>query len=149
MKPNQRPNFLWINTHDLSVRHLGCYGHLYAKTQNLDRLAVEGLRYTNAFTAGPICSPSCTSIFTGMHPATLGTHHHRSFAIRPDRVRFLPQYLMEAGYISTQLNMDINTYIDSDEWAQHLKSEDLWQKCPKDKPFFAVFSFGESHASTF
>ena len=120
MKPNQRPNFLWINTHDLSVRHLGCYGHLYAKTPNLDRLAVEGLRYTNAFTAGPICSPSCTSIFTGMHPATLGTHHHRSFAIRPDSVRFLPQYLMEAGYISTQLNMDINTYIDSDEWAQYL-----------------------------
>ena len=149
MNTNSRPNFLWINTHDVSAWHLGCYGDAYAKTPNLDKLAAEGIRYTNAFTAGPICSPSRTSIFTSMHPTTVGTHHHRSFAIRPEFIQLLPQYLMKSGYISTQINTDINTYINSDEWAQYLKPEDLWQKRPKDKPFFAVFSFGESHASTF
>ena len=39
MKPNQHPNFLWINTRDLSARHLGCYSDVYAKTPNQDRLA--------------------------------------------------------------------------------------------------------------
>ncbi|MDP7251868.1 MAG: sulfatase-like hydrolase/transferase [Planctomycetota bacterium] len=144
-----RPSFLWINTHDLCASHLGCYGDDYATTPNLDRLAAEGIRYINAFTAGPICSPSRTSIFTGMHPTTLGTHHHRSFAIRPEHVRLLPQYLMDAGYISTHINTDINSYIPQDEWAEYLRPDDLWEKRPKDKPFFAVFSFSESHASAF
>ena len=149
MTSDQRPNFLWLNTHDLSARHLGCYGDHYAHTPHLDRLAAEGIRYTNAFTAGPICSPSRTGIFTAMHPTTVGTQHHRSAAIRPDFVQLLPQYLMQAGYISTQPNTDINTYIDSEEWEQYLEPEDLWEKRPRDKPFFAVFSFKESHASTF
>jgi uncharacterized sulfatase len=144
-----RPNFLWINTHDLNAWHLRCYGDSYANTPNLDRFAAEGIRYTNAFTAGPICSPSRASIFTGMHPTTLGTHHHRSFAIRPDHVRLLPQYLIDAGYVSTQINHDINTYIDPDEWAQYLDPNEFWEKRPEDKPFFACFSLGATHASVF
>ncbi|MEM7127509.1 MAG: sulfatase-like hydrolase/transferase [Chloroflexota bacterium] len=149
MTTNRRPNFLWINTHDLSAWHLGCYGDAYATTPNLDQLAAEGIRYTNAFTAGPICSPSRTSIFTGMHPTTLGTHHHRSFAIRPDHVRLLPQYLTDAGYISTQINTDINTYIEPDEWAHYLNPEEFWEKRDEHKPFFACFSLGATHASLF
>ena len=35
----KQPNFLWLNTHDLSARHLGCYGDSYAKTPNLDKLS--------------------------------------------------------------------------------------------------------------
>ena len=38
VKSDERPNFLWLNTHDLSARHLGCYGDTYAKTPNLDKL---------------------------------------------------------------------------------------------------------------
>jgi arylsulfatase A-like enzyme len=145
----KQPNFLWLNTHDLSARHLGCYGDSYAKTPNLDKLSSQGVRYTNAFVSGPICSPSRTSIFTAMHPTTVGTLHHRSFAIRPGFVRLLPYYLMRAGYISTQINTDLNTYIDSDEWSMYLDSSDLWKSRPDDQPFFAVYSFSESHASTF
>ena len=149
MKRDNRPNFLWLNTHDLSAYHLGCYGDQYATTPNLDRLAAEGIRYTNAFTAGPICSPSRAGIFTGMHPTTVGTQHHRSLAIRPDHIRLLPQYLIDAGYITTQTNLDLNTYIDSAEWATYMKPDDLWENLPDGKPFFAVFSFMDSHASTF
>ena len=84
-----------------------------------------------------------------MHPTTVGTLHHRSFAIRPEFVHLLPHYLMKAGYISTQINTDLNTYIDSDEWSKYLNIEDLWKDRTDDKPFFAICSFSESHASTF
>ena len=72
-----KPNNLWISNHDSSAWNYGCYGDRYAHTPNIDRLAAEGVRYANAFTASPICSPPRTSIYTGMHPTTLGTHHHR------------------------------------------------------------------------
>ena len=144
----ERPNFVWINTHDVSARNLGCYGDSYARTPHLDKLAAEGVRYTNAFASGPICSPARTSIFTGMHQTTVGTHHHRSLAIRPDFVELLPQYLIEAGYRSTRINTDLNTAIDPDEWAQYLNNDASLDK-NDDKPFFAVYSFDESHASTF
>ena len=86
-----RPNILWISTHDTSARHYGCYGETFGQTPNIDRLAAEGVRYAYAFTAAPICSPSRTSIYTGMHPTTLGTHHHRSAVIRPTEVELLPK----------------------------------------------------------
>ena len=68
----KQPNILWISNHDSSAWNYGCYGDQYAHTPNIDRLAAKGVRYTNAFTAGPICSPSRTGIYTGMHPTTPG-----------------------------------------------------------------------------
>ena len=144
----ERPNFVWINTHDVSARNLGCYGDDYATTPHLDKLAEEGVRYANAFACGPICSPSRTSIFTGMHQTTVGTHHHRSFARRPDFVQMLPHYLLAAGYNCSAINTDLNTDIDPDEWAAYQSNDALLAQAD-EKPFFAVYSFGESHASVF
>ena len=143
-----RPNFVWINTHDVSARNLGCYGDDYATTPHLDKLAEEGIRYANAFACGPICSPARTSIFTGMHQTTVGTHHHRSFAKRPDFVQMLPHYLMAAGYNCSAINTDLNTDIDPDEWAAYQSNDELLERAD-ETPFFAVYSFGESHASVF
>ena len=144
----ERPNFVWINTHDVSARNLGCYGDNYATTPHLDKLAEEGVRYANAFACGPICSPARTSIFTGMHQTTVGTHHHRSFARRPDFVQMLPHYLLAAGYNCSAINTDLNTDIDPDEWAAYQSNDALLAQAD-EKPFFAVYSFGESHASVF
>jgi N-sulfoglucosamine sulfohydrolase len=52
-----RPNLLWITAEDLSPA-LGCYGDPDAITPNLDAFAKEAVRYTNAFAAAPVCSPS-------------------------------------------------------------------------------------------
>ena len=144
----ERPNFVWINTHDVSARNLGCYGDDYATTPHLDTLAEEGVRYANAFACGPICSPARTSIFTGMHQTTVGTHHHRSFARRPDFVQMLPHYLLAAGYNCSAINTDLNTDIDPDEWAAYQSNDALLAQVD-EKPFFAIYSFGESHASVF
>ncbi|HAA76239.1 TPA: hypothetical protein DCE37_14080 [Candidatus Latescibacteria bacterium] len=144
-----RPNTLWISTHDTSAGNLGCYGDSYADTPNLDRLAEQGVRYTHAFTAGPICSPSRTSIYTGMHPTTLGTHHHRSAVIRPDGVKLLPRMLMDSGYACTKPDQDINLYVSREEFGSYHDVEGFLASRPKDKPFFAYHKLGSAHASVF
>ena len=144
-----KPNILWISNHDSSASNYGCYGDRYAHTPNIDRLAEEGVRYTNAFTAGPICSPSRTSIYTGMHPTTLGTHHHRSAVIRPAGVELLTKMLTDAGYACTEPDGDINLYVSKEEREQYYSSGNFWEKRPKDKPFFLSYKLGSSHASVF
>ena len=149
MKVPDKPNILWISNHDSSARNYGCYGDRYARTPNIDRLAAEGVRYANAFTAGPVCSPSRTSIYTGMHPTTLGTHHHRSAVIRPAGVELINKMLADAGYACTAPDNDINLYVSKEENEQYYGPGDFWEKRPKDRPFFLYHKLGSSHASVF
>ena len=60
-----RPNLLWITCEDMSP-NLGCWGDPYARTPNLDRLAAQSVRYTNAFATAPICSPTRSCLITGV-----------------------------------------------------------------------------------
>jgi arylsulfatase A-like enzyme len=67
----ERPNFIVILADDLGVNDLGSYGRKDHRTPRLDRLASEGVRFTRAYCAQPICSPSRAAILTGLHPARL------------------------------------------------------------------------------
>ena len=58
-----KTNFVFILADDLGARDLGCYGNRYYATPNLDRLATQGARLTNAYAACPVCSPMRASIF--------------------------------------------------------------------------------------
>src|SRR5690606_21436091 len=60
-----RPNILWLSVEDLSPR-IGAYGDPIARTPTIDRLAAEGMRFTNAFVTLPICAPARSAIITGM-----------------------------------------------------------------------------------
>jgi len=93
----ERPNILIVITHDTG-RHLGCYGR-GVNSPNLDKLAQEGVLFTNAFCTAPQCSPSRASLLTGMMPHNHGLIGlaHRGFRLRED-VPKLPQILAEAGY---------------------------------------------------
>lgn len=66
-----RPNVLFILADDLSWSDLACYGHPYHETPNLDRLASEGMRFTDAYAPAPICSATRAAILTGKTPARL------------------------------------------------------------------------------
>jgi arylsulfatase A-like enzyme len=66
------PNFLFILVDDLGWRDIGCYGSTFYETPNIDRLAAEGVRFTDAYAASPVCSPTRASILTGKYPARLG-----------------------------------------------------------------------------
>jgi arylsulfatase A-like enzyme len=62
-----RPNILMITCHDLG-QHLGCYGVESVQTDNLDRLASKGIRFTNFYSTSAVCSPGRGSLHTGRYP---------------------------------------------------------------------------------
>ena len=68
-----KPNFLFILADDFGWTDLGCYGSTFYDTPNLDRLAKGGTRFTQAYAACPVCSPTRASIITGKYPARMAT----------------------------------------------------------------------------
>ncbi len=64
-----RPNFVFILADDLGTPPVAAYGNAYYQTPNLDRLAREGLRFTDAYAACPVCSPTRAAFMTGQYPA--------------------------------------------------------------------------------
>ncbi|HEX3314609.1 MAG TPA: sulfatase-like hydrolase/transferase, partial [Gemmataceae bacterium] len=78
------PNIVFIVADDLGINDLGCYGRKDQPTPNLDRLAKQGIRFTNAYTAASVCSPTRASILTGKAPARL--HLTTFLPGRPDTV---------------------------------------------------------------
>lgn len=68
----RKPNFIFILVDDLGWGDLGCYGSIFYETEYLDQIATEGVKFTDAYAAAPICSPTRASILTGKYPATLG-----------------------------------------------------------------------------
>jgi arylsulfatase A-like enzyme len=68
----KKPNIIFILADDLGSADLGCYGSSFYETPNLDRLAKEGMYFTDAYAASPVCSPTRASILTGKYPARLG-----------------------------------------------------------------------------
>jgi arylsulfatase A-like enzyme len=71
-QPVKRPNFIIIYTDDQGIGDLGCYGAKDARTPNLDRLAADGVRFTNWYSNCPVCSPSRASLLTGKYPQRTG-----------------------------------------------------------------------------
>src|SRR5688572_21082 len=66
------PNILFILADDLGWSDLGCYGGKFYESPHIDRLATEGVRFTQAYTAGAVCSPTRGSIMTGKYPVRTG-----------------------------------------------------------------------------
>ncbi len=66
-----KPNFIFFLIDDLGRNDLGCYGSKFYRTPNLDRMAAEGMKFTDAYSACPVCSPTRASIMTGKYPARL------------------------------------------------------------------------------
>ncbi|MEQ1824741.1 MAG: sulfatase [Pirellula sp.] len=68
----RQPSVVFIMADDLGWRDLGCYGSTFHQTPNLDKLASRGARFTQAYAANPLCSPTRSSILTGLWPARTG-----------------------------------------------------------------------------
>ncbi|MCA1556281.1 MAG: sulfatase-like hydrolase/transferase, partial [Acidobacteria bacterium] len=64
-----RPNVLFILADDLGWGDLSCYGRPDYRTPNLDKLASEGVRFTQAYSASPVCTPTRCAFITGQYPA--------------------------------------------------------------------------------
>jgi uncharacterized sulfatase len=141
-----RPNILWLSCEDISP-DLGCYGDKYAVTPNIDKLAAEGARYTNAYAHTGVCAPARSGIITGMYPTTIGTHHMRCQGVPPDEVKCFTEYLRAAGYYCTN-NSKTDYQFAPPITAWDESSRDAhWKNRAKGQPFFAVFNFTTSHES--
>ncbi|MGB0258158.1 MAG: sulfatase family protein, partial [Coraliomargarita sp.] len=97
-----RPNILWIVVEDMSC-HFGYQGETLVHTPNVDKLAREGVVYSNAYVAAPVCSASRSGMITGMYQTSIGAHHHRSSRGRhkihlPEGIQTIPELFKAAGY---------------------------------------------------
>lgn len=72
----ERPNIVLILADDLGWADLGCYGNRFNETPNIDRLAKQGVRFTDYHSAGAVCSPTRASLMTGQYPARVGITAH-------------------------------------------------------------------------
>jgi arylsulfatase A-like enzyme len=145
------PNILWITIEDTSPIFIGAYGNNNAHTPNIDQLAREGVRFTNAFSTGTVCAPSRSTIITGVRTYELGTGHHRSEYLIPNDIKGFPYFLRQAGYYTsnnpkTDYNVgDPQSFI-QEAWDASSSTAD-WRGRAPGQPFFSVFNFNESHQS--
>jgi arylsulfatase A-like enzyme len=123
-----RPNIVFILTDDLGWTDLGCFGSTFYETPNIDRLASQGMKFTSAYAACTVCSPTRASVLTGQYPARLHITdwipgHKRPFArlsvsdwtmrLAPE-VSNIAQVLKKVGYATASIG----------KW--HLGDESCW-----------------------
>jgi N-acetylglucosamine-6-sulfatase len=92
----KRPNIIFILSDDHRWDYLSCLGHPFLKTPNMDRLAREGMLFSNAFVTTSLCSPSRASFLTGQYAHTHGVRNNLT-VWRNENVTFM-ELLKEAGY---------------------------------------------------
>ncbi len=156
---DERPNIVLIVSDDHGRGDLGCYGNPVAKTPHLDRLAAEGVRFTNAFCTTASCSASRSVILSGLYNHYNGQYGHQHayhHFISFDYVRSLPVLLSQGGYRTARIG------------KYHVAPEDIYKfdtalpgnsrspvrmadNCRKlieakdDRPFFLYFCTSDPH----
>ncbi|TNJ41540.1 sulfatase [Tamlana fucoidanivorans] len=165
-KTTDKPNIVLIIADDVSWNDIGVYGHPHIKTPNLNRLAQDGMLFTEAFLTTSSCSPSRTSIISGLYPHNtdaeqlswplpegkktfvqalkangywtgLAGKYHLGDPVRNDF-----NALFEMQWIDAPIGLDRRLVGDGsgcDEWVKLLKER------PKDKPFFTWLASFDAH----
>ena len=154
----QKPNILWITCED-QMSSLGCFGDPVAKTPNLDKLAGEGVRFTNTFSTAGVCAPSRATLITGMYQNSIGAQHMRTLgssefrpvpsysAVIPDYVKCYSEYLREEGYYCTNNSKQDYQFIPPVTAWDESSNKAHWKNREKDQPFFAIFNITICHES--
>src|SRR5512147_428167 len=93
-----RPNVVFILMDDLRWDELGCTGHPFARTPNIDRIAREGAQFTNAFVTTPLCSPSRACYLTGQYAHTHGILDNVDRSALSHRLQTFPRIFHDSGY---------------------------------------------------
>ncbi len=154
-----QPNMVWLVAEDLSPI-ISAYGDSTVSTPNLDRLAREGVRYTNVYSPSGVCAPSRCALTTGMYPSSIGGHNMRVQYVQshldqlglilyeivpPADVKMMSQVLRENGYYCTNNDKtDYQFQHPVSAWDESsLKAH--WRTRPAGKPFFSIFNFGVTH----
>jgi len=145
------PNILWIVADDLGT-DLACYGTPGVQTPNLDHFAAESVLYTNFFSVAAVCSPSRSSLVTGMYPVSINSHQHRT-RIRgslPAGIHPISAYFREQGYfVSNGSSGNPEAYGKTDYNFAHnpkqLYEGSDWRQRTPGQPFFAQVQIKYPH----
>jgi N-sulfoglucosamine sulfohydrolase len=153
-----RRNVVLLVADDLGLQ-LGCYGDKGAKTPHLDELAKQGVRFSHAFAAVASCSPSRSTLYTGLQTHTSGqyglAHATHNFHSKPG-VKSLPIYLREAGYRTgimskthiipkSVYDWDIEIRANGRNGAQMAKQASQFIAECGEKPFCLVLGYTDPH----
>jgi len=158
-KGKSRPNILLVVSEDNGPQ-LSCYGDPYAQTPNLDKLAREGIRFTNAYVTQAGCSPSRASIFTGLYTHQngqigLATHNMRLYKNNTPNIF---RSLKDAGYLTgiigkIHVNPKSAFPLDYHDKLNGFKHRDVRQEAElagkfmnkADKPFLLMVNYKDAH----
>lgn len=137
-KANGKPNFVFILVDDMGWTDAGCFGSSFYETPNIDRLAGEGVRFTDAYAACPVCSPTRASIMAGKYPARINTTDYFG-AAQPENwkrntlllpAEYLEQLPLEEVTIAETLKGQGYSTFFAGKW--HLGDKGYW---PEDQGF--------------
>ncbi|GAA0880253.1 sulfatase-like hydrolase/transferase [Algoriphagus jejuensis] len=139
--------------------YIPAFGDSSAVTPNLNRLAREGVIYTNLYSTSGVCAPSRAAIATGMYPSSIGANHMRTDsytevtglpkyeAVPGPEVRMVSELLREKGYYTSnnykedyQFKAPVTAWDESSPYAH-------WRNRAEDQPFFSIFNFTTTHES--
>src|SRR5437867_7375848 len=97
--PPKRPNILFILADDLGYGDLGCYGQEKIKTPNIDRLAAQGMKFTQFYAGSTVCAPSRCALMTGKHTGHCTVRGNALVPLRPQEVT-VAALLKSLGYVT-------------------------------------------------
>ncbi|MHC4445058.1 MAG: sulfatase [Planctomycetota bacterium] len=146
----QKPNFVFILIDDLGWADVGCYGNKFNETPNIDRLAAQGMLFTDAYAACCVCSPTRASIETGKYPATLNITdwipgHQRPWAKLnipqidlhlPLKEVTIAEALKPAGYVTGYFG---KWHLGRDQYYPGAQGYDDWMVLTRHRHFYPRF----------
>ncbi len=148
-----RPNIIWIIGDDLGCE-LSCYGDRVVHTPNMDRLAGEGVRFTQFHTTAPVCSASRSAFNVGLYQTTTGTQHHRSHRqdgyTLPQGARLITDRFREHGYFTCNVRqiaegVEGDGKNDYNFTAPKPFDGTHWNQRKAGQPFYAQVNFEAPH----
>ena len=95
--PPHPPNIIFILADDLGYGEIGCYGQKRIKTPNIDKLAAEGIRFTQCYAGTTVCAPSRSALMTGQHTGHTRIRGNNAYPLQPQDVT-IAEVLKQAGY---------------------------------------------------
>ncbi|HDP34150.1 MAG TPA: sulfatase, partial [Candidatus Hydrogenedentes bacterium] len=134
---SRKPNIIYILADDLGYGDLGCYGQETIKTPNIDRMAAEGLKFTQHYAGSTVCAPSRACLLTGFHTGHVHVRGNGDYILRPSPDDMtIAERLKEAGYHTAMIG------------KASVGSNNLPLDLPREKGFdyfFGYLGHGDAH----